>query len=75
MGNMWQTIDTKPIENSKVFAVCRTESNKMYNLMAYGWFRDTIYACRFEEDNYIIESLGQRFPATHWQYQMELPEW
>jgi uncharacterized protein DUF551 len=67
-------INTKeqlPEENQKVLAVYVSKKDQIYNLLARGWFRDTIYSCRFEKNQFVIESHGPALPVTHW---MPLPE-
>ncbi len=55
----------------KVLAIYITEKNECYNLRAHGWFRDTIYSCRYINGEFIIESHGPMMCATHW---MPLPK-
>lgn len=62
--------DRLPDRFSKVLAVCKKEKGKMYNMRHDGWFRNTVYACRFDNGSFIIESHGPIIPATHW---MPLP--
>lgn len=66
--------DRLPDDNQNVLAICITEKEKIYNCRADGWFRDTIYSCRmgnFGKKEFIIQSHGPTFPATHW---MPLPQ-
>ncbi len=62
----------------KVLAICLSERGAIYNLRAYGWVRDTVYACRMikmgDKDIFIIESHGPELPATHWMPLPPLPE-
>lgn len=60
-----------PIERDKVLAIRVSEKGVIFNLKAQGYFMDTIYACRYENDKFIIESHGPELSPTHW---MPLPE-
>lgn len=60
-----------PPSGTCVLAIIKSEPNTMYNMAAHGWFRDTIYSCRIDENKFIIQSHGPFLPATHW---MPLPE-
>lgn len=73
--NEWISVKDQPIPPyEKVLAIFKSEKDKLYNLNHLGWFRDTIYSCRVDEGNFIIESHGPIFPATHWMPLPDLPK-
>lgn len=67
----WIKVEDEKPNCEKVLAIYVTEKNKLYNMRHDGWFRNTIYSCRINGDDFIIESHGPIFPATHW---MPLPD-
>ena len=69
MSEWIKCIDRLP-NTEKVLAIFCSENNVMYNMRHDGWFRDTIYSCRFDKSKFIIESHGPVFEPTHW---MPLP--
>lgn len=72
----WKTFpDEVPKEGQKVLAVYRSKPETSYNCRADGWFRDTVYSCRYVENKFIIESHGPIFVPTHWMESPTLPEW
>jgi hypothetical protein len=66
----WKNINEELPKNEKVLAVYISKKSVMYNMRHDGWFRDTVYACRYQACQFIIESHGPILPATHW---MEIP--
>lgn len=71
----WISVEKElPHKFSKVLAVYKTEAGKIYNMRHDGWFRNTVYSCRFDNGNFIIESHGPIIPATHWMLCPDLPE-
>lgn len=70
----WIRVKEKPCDLKKCLAIHRSEKGKIYDCMARGWFSDTIYSCRTDEENFIIESHGPKLPATHWMPLPELPK-
>lgn len=68
---MWISVKDRLPTSKKCLAICKSEKGAMYQAIALGWLRDTIYSCRMKEDRFIIESQGPELPATHWQ---PLPE-
>lgn len=63
----------KPKDGDKCLAVCKTEANVIYNLLAQGWFRDVVYACEYRDERFVIEPHGTNLPATHWMESPQLP--
>ncbi len=73
--NEWIKVEDKlPTQFSKVLALYKTEAGKMYNMRHDGWFRNTVYSCRFDNGSFIIESHGPLIPATHWMICPDLPK-
>jgi len=70
----WNSVKENRPASSKCLAVSMTEKGKMYNMRHDGWFRDTIYSCRYEDGKFIIESHGPEFQPTHWMPLPELPK-
>lgn len=70
--NQWVSVKDQP-PPLKCLAVFRSEPDVQYSLAAHGWFRDTIYACRYENGKFIIQSHGPILPATHWMPLPDLP--
>jgi hypothetical protein len=66
----WISVKDKPCELKECLAIVKSEKEKIYNCYARGWFIDTIYSCRMDNGDFMIESHGTRLPATHW---MSLP--
>lgn len=66
--------DQMPKEGENVLAVCKSVKGRAYSLQASGWFRDTIYACRIYENQFVIESHGPYLLASHWMPLPPLPE-
>jgi hypothetical protein len=66
--------DQMPSKDEKILEVYISEKNVMYNMRHDGWFRDTIYACRYQYESFIIESHGTIFHPTHWMKSPELPD-
>lgn len=67
----WISVKDRFPDCKKVLAICISKPDIPYNLKATGWFRDTIYSCRMDDENFVIESHGPSIPATHW---MPLPQ-
>lgn len=67
----WIKCSDKPPSNRKVLAIFLSKKGAIYNMRHDGWFRDTIYSCRYDDGKFIIESHGPVLPATHW---MPLPQ-
>lgn len=70
----WIKVSDKLPDCKYVLAVYRSESGATYNMRHDGWFRDTIYACRMDGEEFVIQSHGPSLPATHWMPVPELPE-
>lgn len=66
----WIKVEDGMPDTKKVLAIYKTEKGKMYHMRHDGWFKNTIYSCWMHEGEFIIESHGPSFPATHW---MSLP--
>ena len=58
----------------KVLAICVSEPNVMYKSNAVGWFRNTIYSCRIDGNEFVIQSHGPVFEPTHWSELPPIPE-
>lgn len=58
----------------KVLAIFVSEKDVIYNLRNDGWCMDTIYSCFIRDNQFIIESYGPYFPATHWMPLPKLPK-
>lgn len=67
----WISVKDRLPDCKKVLAIAIPEPGACYNLRANGWFRDTIYSCWMNGNDFIIESHGPTLPATHW---MPLPK-
>jgi len=63
-----------PEDGQKILAIQRSEKEKIYNMRHDGYFRDTIYSCRFNVKEFIIESHGPVFYPSHWMPLPDLPE-
>jgi len=74
MMSEWISVKDRAPDCEKCLAIAVSEPDKCYNLMATGWFRDTIYACWMSEGKFIIESYGPSLPATHWMPLPKKPE-
>jgi len=73
----WISVEDKlPQDLEKVLAVYRSRKGGIYNLLATGWSRDTIYPCNFYKEKFVIAAHGlyPHLPATHWMPMLELPE-
>lgn len=66
--------DRLPADGERVLAICVNEKGTIYNMRHDGWFRNTIYSCRVNLEDFIIESHGPIIPATHWMEAPKLPE-
>ena len=66
----WIKVEDRLPDCEKCLAIFRSKKTGIYNMRHDGWFRDTIYSCRMNDDKFIIESHGPYLPATHW---MPLP--
>jgi len=67
----WIKVEDRLPDCKKCLAIYVSEKNILYNMRNDGWFRDTIYSCWMNGNEFIIESHGPKLPATHW---MPLPE-
>lgn len=67
----WIKVEDRLPTDKKVLAIFISDKNTIYNMRHDGWFRDTIYSCRMNGSDFIIESHGPILPATHW---MSLPD-
>lgn len=70
----WIKVEDMPPNCEKVLAIHMSKEGVLYNMRHDGWFRNTIYSCRINSGDFIIESHGPCFPATHWMPLPELPE-
>lgn len=71
----WRDARTDPPkEGDRILAISKSEKGVRYNCLARSWFRDTIYACWFRDDKFVIESHGPDLSATHWMPQPEKPQ-
>lgn len=70
----WINVKDKLPNINKVLAIYKSDKNTMYNMRADGWFRDTIYSCRYENEIFTIESHGPLFQPTHWMIMPEAPK-
>lgn len=69
----WTAVKDRQPDCKEVLAVFMSKPDGIYNMCHYGWFMDTIYACRVIDGKFLIQSYGTQLPATHWMPHPGLP--